>query len=100
MIIVMGEVVVEATAVDQVRAALAEMETETRKEAGCICYAFSQDISDPTMVRISEQWESMSNIETHMASAHMAKFMEAMIAAAPSKVEIKAFEGTETKLPG
>lgn len=101
MIIVMGEIVTEPGAADRVRDALAEMETETHKEPGCITYAFSVDATDAGMVRISERWESMGDIEKHMATPHMAKFMEAVVAIEPKSVDIKAFEvAREVKLPG
>ena len=65
MIIVCVEVVTEEGAVDKVRDALASMETETRKEAGCISYAFSIDVTDPCTMRVSERWESMEALRVH-----------------------------------
>jgi quinol monooxygenase YgiN len=101
VIIVMGEIVVEPGAADKVRDALAEMEAETHKEPGCITYAFSVDATNAGMVRISERWNAMEDIEKHMATPHMAKFMEAVIAIEPKSVDVKAFEvAKEVKLPG
>ncbi len=100
MIIVQGEIVVDPSAIDGVRDALGKMEQETRKEAGCIAYAFSQGISEPTLIRISERWNSMADIEAHMQTPHMAEFMGAVGGLAPTSIEIKAFEGDEVPLPG
>jgi quinol monooxygenase YgiN len=100
LIIVMGEITVEPGAADKVRDALAEMEAETHKEAGCITYAFSTDVVNPGTVRISERWNSMEDIEAHTKTPHMAKFMESMAVLAPTAIEIKAFEvAQEVKLP-
>ena len=64
-------------------------------------YAFSVDATDQGMVRISERWNDMSDIEAHMQTPHMAKFMEAVVAIEPKSVDIKAFEvAKEVKLPG
>jgi quinol monooxygenase YgiN len=101
MIIVAGEIVVDPSAIPQVRDALAKMEQETRNEAGCITYAFSQDICAPEMVRIFERWNSMADIELHMKTPHMAEFMGSVVALAPKSMEIKAYDGaTEVALPG
>ena len=78
MLIVSGEVVVEEGAIDQVRDALRTMEGETRKEPGCLTYAFSVDVNDPTMVRIFETWESLDALREHFTMPHMASFNAAI----------------------
>ena len=69
------------------RDALVEMEAETHKEPGCITYAFSVDATNPAMVRISERWNSMEDIEKHMQTPHMAKFMESVVAIEPKSLD-------------
>ncbi len=71
MVIVSGEIVVEEGAVDRVRDALRTMEDATRKEPGCLTYAFSVDISAPTVMRIFERWESMDALKAHLKMPHM-----------------------------
>ena len=63
MLIVLAEVRVAEEAVAAVRDAIATMEVESRKEPGCITYAFSVDVSDSSMVRISERWNSAADLE-------------------------------------
>ena len=50
----------------------------TNEEAGCLHYAFAQDIADPDLIRISERWDSQEALAAHGASAHMATFNQAM----------------------
>ena len=64
----------------------------TRKEPGCLTYAFSVDISDPGMIRVTERWESMEAIQAHMKSPHMADFQRAVMTLQPKGLDIKAFE--------
>jgi quinol monooxygenase YgiN len=73
MIVVQVEVVVEPGSASQAREAVTKMEQATRKEAGCLKYAFSVDISDPGMIA-SPNADSMDAIKAHMASPHMAEF--------------------------
>ena len=101
MLIVTGEVVVDEDAVDRVRDALRTMEEETRKEPGCLTYAFSVDVNDPTLVRIFERWESMEALGAHFNTPHMAAFNQAAGKLQPRSVRVKAYEvEKEVALPG
>ncbi len=62
----------------KVRDAGIAMVKATNEEAGCLHYAFAQDIADPDLIRISERWESQEALAAHSASAHMAEFNKAM----------------------
>ncbi len=97
--IVAAEARVDASAVDTVRDALRTMEVETRKEAGCLTYAFSVDVNDPTMLRIFERWESNEALAAHFKTAHMAAFGAGLGDAHPKSVSVTAYEAEEVPLP-
>ena len=59
-IAVIGEFRLPAGAFDDARPVMRTMLEATRAEAGCISYAFAQDVLEPDLVRISEVWESPS----------------------------------------
>ena len=100
MLIVCGEVVVDPTAIEKVKGALNTMEQETRKEAGCISYAFAVDINDPSMIRIIERWESMDALTAHFHSPHMAAFGAAVGDLQPKSMDIKCHDvAGEVALP-
>ena len=100
MIVVLGEVRVAAGAIDQVREAITTMETESRKEPGCHTYAFSEDVSDPTMIRISEVWECMDDLQAHFGMPHMAAFGAALGQIDIQSMEVKAWElGADVPMP-
>jgi quinol monooxygenase YgiN len=100
MLIVAGEIVVEPGAVESVRDALGTVEQATRAEAGCITYAFSQDVSDPAMLRIFERWESIDALRAHLQMPHMAAFGEAVAKVQPKSVNVQAYEiAEEVPLP-
>ena len=100
MIIVLVEVEVEPGSISQVKDALAKMETETRKEPGCLSYAFSVDLSDESRVRVTERWQTIEDVGKHMATPHMAEFQNAVVSIEPKSVEIKAYEvAREVDLP-
>ena len=100
MIVVLGEVRVAAGAIDAVSEAITTMETESRKEPGCHTYAFSVDVSDPTLVRISEVWEDMADLQAHFTMPHMAEFGAALGKIEVKSMEVKAYElGAAVAMP-
>ena len=101
MLIINAEIRVAADSVAQVRDAIGLMETESRKEPGCQCYAFSVDISDPTMVRITERWDSMADLQAHFGMPHMAAFGAALGQIDIQSMDVKCYEvAAEVPLPG
>jgi len=79
MLIVAGEVKVESTTeVEKARAAIIAMVEASNAEPGCILYAFSQDLTDPTIIRITEKWQDQAALDAHFNAPHMATFMAAM----------------------
>ena len=92
MLIVAVEAVVSDGALDEVRDALRTMEDETRKEPGCLTYAFSRDISNPNVLRIFERWESAEALATHFKTPHMAAFNQALSKLQAKSLDIKAYE--------
>jgi quinol monooxygenase YgiN len=100
MIIVLGEVVADAKAIEGARGALVKMQEATRKEAGCVSYGFSIDVGDASRIIIAERWGSMDALTAHMKTPHMAEFGKAVGAIKPTSMDIKAYDiSGEVKLP-
>jgi quinol monooxygenase YgiN len=51
---------------------------ETRKEKGCLFYAFANDILDPNIFRISEGWTDEAALNAHLATPHVTAYLEDM----------------------
>jgi quinol monooxygenase YgiN len=91
-IIVAVEVDFEKGSLDSVKDVLRTMEEETNKEPGCITYAFSIDINNPTKMRIYEVWESMEALQAHFVAPHMADFRSALDKVQPKSMDVKVYE--------
>lgn len=78
MLLIEGWIKLGAGEFEKVRKQGIAMVKATNEEAGCLHYAFAQDIADPDLIRISERWESQEALAAHGASAHMAEFNKAM----------------------
>jgi quinol monooxygenase YgiN len=101
MIVVLAEVEIALENLEPMRAAVREMEAASHAEAGCHEYCFSQELSHPEKLRITELWASMEALEAHFATPHMAKFNQAIGAHPPKSMSVKLYElGAEQSLPG
>lgn len=55
---------------DNVRAWLSRLVEPTRKEKGCVEYTLYQDNENPSVFIFFENWESPTDLDAHMKSAH------------------------------
>lgn len=44
------------------------------REPGCMAYSYAEDVCDPGLFRVSEQWESREALAAHFATPHMAQW--------------------------
>ncbi len=59
--------------------AATELVEQTReKDAGCIRYELVQDVKDPHILAMLEEWEDQASLAAHGASPHFKKAMAAM----------------------
>ena len=79
---------------------IAEMETASQAEDGCLDYTFCQEVSNPDVLRINERWESMDALQAHFATPHMAKFNTAIGEHPPKSMDLSIHElGKPLELP-
>lgn len=98
MIIVTGRIVASEDDIAAMREAIAAMEAASRAEAGCHDYTFSVELSEPTVLRVTECWESVDALRAHFDTPHMAGFQAAMAAHPPQSVDLRFYEANEISL--
>ncbi|WP_273185159.1 putative quinol monooxygenase [Hyphomonas adhaerens] len=76
MIVIEGTVRVPPERVEAARPAMETMIRASRAEPGCIDYAYSVDLLDPGLVRVTERWENREALKAHFAAPHMAAWRE------------------------
>lgn len=74
MLIVLAKAKVGEGAMEPARAAIADMVAASNAEEGCIAYAFTQDVLDPSVLHIVEKWQDEAALAAHFATPHMAAF--------------------------
>jgi quinol monooxygenase YgiN len=87
MIVIAGKIQIRPERREEaVRAALAMVEA-TRREQGCVSYAFYGDLVDQGTFFLFEEWESDAALVAHFQTEHMARFQQqvpALLAAPPT----------------
>ena len=69
----------------------------SRKEAGCLDYTYSRDITSDTAMRFFELWKDQAALDTHFAEPHMAVFREALGAVDIAAIDIKIYDVAGTR---
>lgn len=78
MIVISGFIEINPDHIEQARAAVLPMMTESGKEDGCIRYRFYQDVEHGHLFHVYEEWETGAHLKAHGESAHMKVFRAAM----------------------
>jgi quinol monooxygenase YgiN len=78
MIMIEGWIRMDAADIERMRPAAVAMIEATRKEDGCLEYAFAHDLSDPCLFRIVERWRDEAALAAHFQTPHMAVFGQAL----------------------
>jgi quinol monooxygenase YgiN len=72
MIVIEGTVRIPPENLAAARPVMEQMIRASRAEAGCLDYAYSVDVLDPGLIRVTERWESREALAAHFKTAHMA----------------------------
>jgi len=72
MVVITGTVRIREGALEAARPVMEAVLTASRAEKGCVHYAYAVDVLDPTVIHITEQWESEEDLRAHLATPHVA----------------------------
>lgn len=71
MIVVCGRFRLPAERVVEARAAMVRVIAASLAEPGCRDYSYAEDVTEPGLFRVHEEWDSREALESHFGSAHM-----------------------------
>ena len=98
MILVTGHIRVAPEKVAELRPHIQALVAATRKEDGCLLYAFAEDINDAGTIRIVERWRDWPSLEAHGKAPHMAPWAEVAGKAGITSREVIAHAAGEEKI--
>jgi quinol monooxygenase YgiN len=98
MVIILGKVKLETQQeAERIIEALQRRAEKSRSDAGNVDYAFSLNVEDASEVRLTEIWESETELNAHLADPDP-EFSEALATAKIASAEIKAYDGTNERV--
>jgi quinol monooxygenase YgiN len=92
MLVIAGHVSLDPQQREAAVAAAREMMAETRRDSGCLSYAFAADLEQPGRFLIFEEWESDEALRAHFASPHMARFQKAVGGLGVTSMVVQRYE--------
>ena len=99
MLIVSGRFRLPLDRIAEAREAMARVIAASLAEAGCRAYSYAEDVTQPGLFRVHEEWDSREALEAHFATPHMREWQAAREALGFHDREVSAFEaGAETPL--
>lgn len=78
MIIVSGTLRVLPEHIEALRPHVATLIDATRREPGCLFYAWGEDLLEPGVIRMIEHWQDWTAFEAHDSSPHALAFKAAL----------------------
>ena len=76
MILVIGHFRVPEENLEAIRPLMRKVIAATVLEEGCIEYAYSEDVAEPGLIRVSEKWRERACLAAHFATPHMKTWQE------------------------
>lgn len=99
MILSHGSLTFPDTHHDTGRQMLQGLAAQTRTEPGCLLYLVSENLEVPGQFFITEQWASMTEMQTHLALPGVGEAVAAVQGMGVTDLSITAWEaGTETQI--
>lgn len=98
MIFVQGWIKLVPQDVEKILPIARDMVAATLKEEGCIHYSFAQDVSEPSLIHISERWRGEDELNAHFQTSHMASFNEAANEMTIEHMDVRMFSGEEVRV--
>lgn len=92
MIIVHGTFPVKADARDDALELMREMASASRAEHGCISYEFYVGLTDPNMLLLFQEWESVDALQGHFETDHMEEFLRVLPDVLDGEVATRRYE--------
>ena len=68
------------------------VEETNKTDTGCISYALHQDISDPLIITMLEEWEDQASIDKHLNSKHFLETAPKLDELCSKQVELNMYK--------
>jgi quinol monooxygenase YgiN len=97
MIIINGTIRLPAANLERARPVMRAVIEATRKEDGCLSYAFAEDVLEPGLIHVVESWRDQAALDAHFGAPHFTVWREANPGLEVSDRHIVIYDATHLK---
>jgi quinol monooxygenase YgiN len=76
---------------DALGAALQALVAPSRRDPGCVTYDLHQSIKDKHVWLVYENWHSLADLDAHMQSPHLQKFLRTVPELIEGEIDLQQF---------
>ncbi|WP_086608136.1 putative quinol monooxygenase [Erythrobacter donghaensis] len=76
MILIVGTIRIPPGTLDKIRPVMSEMIEASRREDGCLHYAYALDVLDAGLIHVIEKWRDRAALDAHFAAPHLAEWRQ------------------------
>jgi quinol monooxygenase YgiN len=95
MIVVVGRFRLPAEHIEHAKPLMERVIAASLAEPGCRAYSYAEDVSEPGLFRVAEEWDSRAALQAHFATEHMKQWQEERQALGFHDREVAAYEAGE-----
>jgi quinol monooxygenase YgiN len=77
MILIVGTIRLPPANLDRARPAMIRMIETSRREDGCEGYVYAEDVAEPGLIHVIEQWRDQAALDHHFKTDHIAEWRSA-----------------------
>jgi quinol monooxygenase YgiN len=92
MILVSGRFRLPPERIAEALPAMAKVIAASLAEAGCRAYSYAEDVTEPGLFLVHEEWDSLEALEAHFATPHMREWQQVRETLGFHDREVGAFE--------
>jgi quinol monooxygenase YgiN len=74
MILVSGHFRLPMERIAEARAEMARVIEASLAEDGCCAYSYAEDVTEPGLFRVHEEWDNRAALDAHFAMPHMKRW--------------------------
>jgi quinol monooxygenase YgiN len=96
VILVIGRVRCEEENMDELVSLCETMQTESRREDGCLRYGFFAAVEDPLSLVAVEEWADREALDRHFQQQHLREFTRGLLSIVSQRPEVAIHEIANT----
>jgi quinol monooxygenase YgiN len=96
-VIVHGRMAIRPETLEEARSAAIQMGEASRAEPECNEYGFTQDLADPRVLVLTEEWASEEALQAHMATPSFASFAELLARVIAAPPDFRRFDAQDAR---